>query len=79
MPAILLARQPSPGTPAYDAQDNGPAMLTSTGIVGGIALFFVILRLYVRRFMSRFIGADDVVMAAAMVGYLRPALFQSHG
>jgi len=54
-------------TPEYLAESNAAAILTFVGIDGAIALTAVLLRLYVRRFMLRFIGADDICMALAML------------
>ncbi|PNS13912.1 hypothetical protein CAC42_1403 [Sphaceloma murrayae] len=66
MPALLIPRQPQPGTPEYAAEDNSRKILTFLGVTGGLALLVVILRIYVRQVMLRFTGADDIAMIFAM-------------
>lgn len=54
-------------TPAYRAQSDTTSILAVTGVFGTAALTCVILRLYVRSAMLKFVGADDYVMLVAMV------------
>ncbi|KAF4556628.1 Hypothetical protein D9617_1g085060 [Elsinoe fawcettii] len=74
MPALLFARAADltaranvKGSPAYLAENNSPAILTLVGIFGGLSLFVVCLRLYVRQFMLKGVTADDTVMFIAML------------
>ncbi|KAF2090079.1 hypothetical protein K490DRAFT_71751 [Saccharata proteae CBS 121410] len=46
---------------------NGPQILSITGTFTAIALMTVLLRCYVRAAMLRYFGADDYVMALAMI------------
>lgn len=52
---------------AYNAQTHAPNILTFLGIIGALALIIVCLRIYVRIKMLKYVGADDAVMAAAML------------
>ncbi|KAF4556033.1 Hypothetical protein D9617_2g060000 [Elsinoe fawcettii] len=67
MPAILIPRHPAVGSPEYNAQDNAERILTFLGVTGGLAMLVVMLRIYVRQFMLRFTGADDITMVLAML------------
>ena len=70
MAPIILPQIPSDSaiiTPQYLAQSHATGILTFVGIDAAIALTAVLLRLYVRRVMLRFIGADDICMALAML------------
>lgn len=51
----------------YANESNLGAILGPSGAFGALALIAVVLRLYVRTFMTRYVGADDYVMVAAMV------------
>ncbi|TKX23399.1 hypothetical protein C1H76_4467 [Elsinoe australis] len=66
MPAILVERSHAVGSPEYNAEDNSGKILTFLGVTGGLALLVVMLRIYVRQFMLRFTGADDITMIFAM-------------
>jgi len=58
--------------------NRGPEILAITGTLVGLALAVVCLRVYVRVFMVKHMGADDWTMVAAMVRFLRHRrLFQS--
>lgn len=50
---------------AYCYESNAPEILGVTGAFCGAALITVILRLYVRTSMLRFVGADDYAMIGA--------------
>ena len=67
MPALLFSRDNAIVSPSYLAQNHSYAILTITGCVGALALTMVLLRLYVRSRMIKCLGADDIVMAVAMV------------
>lgn len=67
----LHARQ-APGKAPYvspydHTENNAPSLRVTTSILFGLALFFVIVRSYVRIVMTKTIGSDDWAMVAAMV------------
>lgn len=74
MPAILARGNANPTAPVannelqYDnRQDMSPNILAFVGVISALALTSVVLRVYVRRFVLKSLGADDIVMIAAMV------------
>jgi len=67
MPAILMARAPAIGSTEYNDENNSYGILAFTGVFGVLALISVTLRLYVRKVMLKYVGADDIVMAIAML------------
>lgn len=57
-----------PPLPQYNLSDNmAPSILTFTGIVTALALVIVVLRVYIRRFVLKSLGADDIVISLAML------------
>ncbi|GAM85400.1 hypothetical protein ANO11243_034070 [Dothideomycetidae sp. 11243] len=54
-------------TPAELAADRAPSILTSLGVIGCLALVVTCMRLWVRQYMLKYVGSDDIVMAAAML------------
>ncbi|KAF2151663.1 hypothetical protein K461DRAFT_294564 [Myriangium duriaei CBS 260.36] len=52
---------------ALQAQNRAPSILTFLGVIGMVALIITCLRLYVRQCMLKYVGADDIVMAGAMI------------
>jgi hypothetical protein len=57
----------------YKDENNSPTLLAIHGTFCGAAVLAVILRLYVKAFMLKSVGADDWVMVAAAVsGALQP-------
>jgi len=56
-----------PPTFANPNENNGGVILAVTGTFTAFALLAVMLRMYVRTFMLKTVGADDYVMIAAMV------------
>ncbi|KFX93213.1 hypothetical protein V490_04954 [Pseudogymnoascus sp. VKM F-3557] len=68
-PADLLVRQaPGPAAPTYDfTENNGPQILAVAGFLMGFGMLVVLLRVYVRIFMTKTMGADDYIMVVAQV------------
>jgi hypothetical protein len=82
-PTQLLVRQaPGPAAPTYDfTENNGPQILAVAGFLMGFGMLVVLLRVYVRIFMTKTMGADDYIMIVAQVSFggccdvlLRPVL-----
>jgi hypothetical protein len=48
---------------------RGPTLYIVNGILIGITIFVVLLRLYTRIFIKRWVGADDVFIVIATVGF----------
>lgn len=68
-PAHLLVRQAA-ATPVYDfTENNGPHILAVIGFLMGFGMLVVLLRVYVRVFMTKTMGADDYIMVAAQVSF----------
>ncbi|EXJ87532.1 hypothetical protein A1O3_04492 [Capronia epimyces CBS 606.96] len=65
--SALLERDAADPTTHYKNESNAGSLLALHGTLCGIALLTVILRLYVRIFMLKGVGADDYVMVAAAV------------
>lgn len=66
--AILSPRQATtPIDPAYAAEDNRPKLFAITGTFISVAILAVVLRVYVRMRIIKTLGADDVMMVAALV------------
>lgn len=65
--ASLVERQ-SASTPQYKNISNASNLLAIHGTFCGIAVLCVLLRLYVRMFMLKSVGADDYTMIGAAVG-----------
>lgn len=65
--ALLSERQAGTATPEYKDESNAGNLLAIHGTFCGVALLSVILRLYVRVFMIKSVGADDYIMVAAAV------------
>lgn len=66
----VVARQfgaPTGPSPYDHTENNGPQILAVVGCLMTIGLITVILRVYVRVFMTKTMGADDYVMIAAAV------------
>lgn len=60
-------------SPEYENFSASGEILSITGSFTGAAFVTVLLRVYVRAFMLRFVGPDDYLMMVAMV--CRPSLF----
>ena len=58
-----------PGTGEPDI-NNGPKLLGATGTVTAAALIAVIARLWIRKFVLKFVGWDDKFIILAMVKQL---------
>ena len=70
-PAHLFVRQaPGPAAPTYDfTENNGPQILAVAGFLMGFGMLVVLLRVYVRIFMTKTMGADDYIMVVAQVSF----------
>lgn len=64
---FLSERQAAPPTPEYKDESYAGNLLAIHGTFCGLAVLSVILRLYVRVFMIKSVGADDYIMVAAAV------------
>lgn len=64
-----MASIPHPNFGGADLPDdnNGPRLLIATGIVTIFAFISVVARIYVRKFLTKSSGWDDVFIVAAMV------------
>jgi hypothetical protein len=52
--------------------NRGPALLAILWVTAGLALFFVLSRLYVRLAIIKWHGMDDYLIITSMVRSLRP-------
>ncbi|KIX07707.1 uncharacterized protein Z518_02361 [Rhinocladiella mackenziei CBS 650.93] len=67
IPDLSLIERQSPDTPQYKDVSNASNLLAIHGTFCGVAILSVILRLYVRIFMIKNVGADDYIIVAAAV------------
>lgn len=49
------------------AETKGPLILTVTGVMTGLAVVMVVLRVYARAFVVKKFGLDDILMVLALV------------
>lgn len=77
----LVNRQAS--TPQYEDISNANSLLAIHGTFCGVAILSVLLRLYVRIFMLKNLGTDDILIVAATVSNPTPIRLEarrySHG
>jgi hypothetical protein len=59
-------------SPEYLAENNASTIVSVVGVFGFLALVAVLLRLYVRGAMLKFLGADDLAIALSMVNKSQP-------
>lgn len=65
----LLVRQAAE-TPTYDfTENNGPQIKAVVGFLMGFGMLVVLLRVYVRIFMTKTMGWDDYIMVVAQVSF----------
>lgn len=50
-------------------QNNGSQIMAVVGFLMGFGMLVVLLRVYVRVFMTKTMGPDDYVMVAAQVSF----------
>jgi hypothetical protein len=65
--AAVMPPDPSTFTPEYVNASNAARIVGVVGVFHFIALTFVSLRLYVRAFMVRAVGVDDILILLAAV------------
>lgn len=66
--SLLVERQAAnASTPQYKDESNAANLLAIHGTFCGVAVLSVLLRLYVRIFMLKSVGADDYLIVAAAV------------
>ena len=68
IPIEVIASWPSSNFD--DPQVRGSGLIALTGVMIAIVTLFVLMRLYVRIFILRWVAADDVFMALAYVGVI---------
>ncbi|OBT80418.1 hypothetical protein VF21_00862 [Pseudogymnoascus sp. 05NY08] len=62
----LLVRQAAGETPKFDfTENNGHQIMAVVGFLMGFGMLVVLLRVYVRVFMTKTMGADDYIMIVA--------------
>ncbi|KUJ23165.1 uncharacterized protein LY89DRAFT_169714 [Mollisia scopiformis] len=66
-PAIGTDGMSPVGPVSTSTANNGPVILAVTGAFTGFAALVVIMRIYVRAFMLKTVGADDWIMMVAML------------
>lgn len=58
------------GVPTMDfTENNGPQILAVVGFLMGFGMLVVLLRVYVRVFMTKTMGWDDYIMIVAQVSF----------
>lgn len=68
-PVHLLVRQAAE-TPTMDfTENNGPQIKAVVGFLMGFGMLVVLLRVYVRIFMTKTMGWDDYIMVVAQVSF----------
>lgn len=65
IPTEVIANFPLPNY--KNPKTRGPALLYTNGILIGITIVFVLLRVYTRFFIKRWMGADDWLILVATV------------
>lgn len=68
---VLLERQAAEPPPPKNESNVGN-LLAIHGTFCGVAIITVVLRLYVKIFMLKIVGADDYIMVAATVSLSTP-------
>ena len=68
-PTHLLVRQAAETATVDFTENNGHKILAVVGFLMGFGMLVVLLRVYVRVFMTKTMGADDYVMIVAQVSF----------